>query len=142
MKQQLTEYLMLYVLSLSLPRHVRVDRNYTDVVLGTIFESIVCFIVQCVKNNNHKNLNDCKKCFETPAHGCNTLQINNTENLKQIFPEKELCGRSPNFHIHVSVIDCYIPNIHLPILQQEICGPILGIQHINRSQTHECVNWD
>jgi hypothetical protein len=27
------------------------------------------------------------------------LQRNNTENSKQIFPEKELRGRSPNFHI-------------------------------------------
>ncbi len=26
-------------------------------------------------------------------------------NLKQIFPEKELCGHSPNFHIHESVSD-------------------------------------
>jgi hypothetical protein len=56
-----------------------------------------------------------------------TLQRTNTENLKQIFPEKELRGHSPNFHIHVSVSDLYIPAIDLPILLQEICGPILGI---------------
>jgi hypothetical protein len=31
-----------------------------------------------------------------------TLQRNNTENLKQIFPEKKLRCQSPNFHIHVS----------------------------------------
>jgi hypothetical protein len=37
--------------------------------------------------------------------------------------------------IHVSVSDLYIPMIDLPILQQEICGPILEI-YINRSQTH------
>jgi hypothetical protein len=30
----------------------------------------------------------------------------------------------PNFHIHVSVSDLYIPTIDLPILLQEICGPI------------------
>ncbi len=29
----------------------------------------------------------------------------NAENLKQIFPEKELHVHSPNFHIHVSVSD-------------------------------------
>ncbi len=45
----------------------------------------------------------------------------------QIFPEKKLRGHSPNFHIHVPVSDLYIPAIHLPILLQEICGPILGI---------------
>jgi hypothetical protein len=31
------------------------------------------------------------------------LQRQNAENLKQIFPEKEYRGPSPNFHIHVSV---------------------------------------
>ncbi len=53
------------------------------------------------------------------------LQRTYTENSKQIIPEKKLCGHSPNFHIHVSVSDLYIPE--LPILLQEICGPILGI---------------
>jgi len=33
------------------------------------------------------------------------FQVHSTENLKQIFPEKELRGVSPNFHIHVSVND-------------------------------------
>ncbi len=55
------------------------------------------------------------------------LQRNNTENLKQIFLEKELRGHSPNFHIHVSVSKLYIPMIDLSILLQEICIPILGI---------------
>jgi hypothetical protein len=41
--------------------------------------------------------------------------------------KKKLCAHSPNFHIHVSVSDLYIPTIDLPILLQEICGPILGI---------------
>jgi hypothetical protein len=50
---------------------------------------------------------------------CTALQITNTENSKQIFPEKELRGLSPNFHIHVSVSDLYIPTIGLPILLQE-----------------------
>jgi hypothetical protein len=39
-----------------------------------------------------------------------------TENSKQIFPERELRGHSPNFRIHVSVSDLYIPRIDLPIL--------------------------
>jgi hypothetical protein len=34
-----------------------------------------------------------------------TLQRQNTEILKQIFPEKEYRGLSPNFHIHASVSD-------------------------------------
>jgi hypothetical protein len=56
----------------------------------------------------------------------NALQRTNSENSKQIFPEKELRGHSPNFHIHVSVSDLYTPTIDLPILLQEICGPIPG----------------
>jgi hypothetical protein len=61
-----------------------------------------------------------------------TLQRTNTENLKQIFPEKELRGQGPNFHIHVSVSDLYITTVGLPFLLQEICGLILGI---NKSLT-------
>jgi hypothetical protein len=47
-----------------------------------------------------------------------TLQRTNAENSKQIFPEKELCGHSPNFHIHESVSDLNILMIDLPILLQ------------------------
>ncbi len=32
-----------------------------------------------------------------------------------------------NNHIHVSVSDCYIPTMGLPILLLEICGPTLGL---------------
>jgi hypothetical protein len=55
------------------------------------------------------------------------LQRQNTEISKQIFPEKEYRGLSPNFHIHASVSDLYIPTIGLPILLEEICRPILGV---------------
>jgi hypothetical protein len=70
-----------------------------------------------------------------------TLQRQNAENLKEIFPEKEYRGLSPNFHIHVSVSELYISMMGLPFLLEEICGPILGIYKVNRSQTQECRNW-
>jgi hypothetical protein len=54
------------------------------------------------------------------------LQRQNIEISKQIFPEKEYRGLNPNFHIHASVSDLYIPTIGLPILLEEICRPILG----------------
>ncbi len=57
----------------------------------------------------------------------NTLQRQNTEISKQIFPEKEYRGLSPNFHIHASVSDLYIPTVSLSILLEEICGPVLGL---------------
>jgi hypothetical protein len=55
------------------------------------------------------------------------LQRQNAENLKQIFPEKEYRGLSPDFHIHVSVSELYIPMMGLPVLLEEICRLILGI---------------
>jgi hypothetical protein len=43
------------------------------------------------------------------------------------FPEKEYPGLNPNFHIHVTVSELYIPTMGLAFLLEEICGPILGI---------------
>jgi hypothetical protein len=61
----------------------------------------------------------------------NPLVLYIAKNPQQIFktniPRKQLRGHSPNFHIHVSVSDLYIPTIDLSILLQEICGLILGI---------------
>jgi hypothetical protein len=56
-----------------------------------------------------------------------TLQRQKAEKFKQIFPEKEYRGLSPNFHIHFSVSEFYISTMGLPFLLQEICGPVLGI---------------
>ncbi len=53
-----------------------------------------------------------------------SLQRQNTEISKQ---GKEYWGLSPNFHIHASVSDLYIPTIGRPILLEEICRPILGL---------------
>jgi hypothetical protein len=49
----------------------------------------------------------------------NALQRQNAEKLKQIFPEKEYRGLSPNFHIHVSVRELYITMMSLPFLLEE-----------------------
>jgi hypothetical protein len=68
------------------------------------------------------------------------LQKQNTGNSKQIFPEKEYRGLSPNFHIHVSVRGLYIPTIGLPILLEEIHVDLSWNYVINRSQTNECGN--
>jgi hypothetical protein len=47
------------------------------------------------------------------------LQRHNTEKSKQIFPEKELRGLSPNFYIHVSMSDFYFPRVgpHIFLLE-------------------------
>ncbi len=50
-----------------------------------------------------------------------------------VFPEKELCDLSPNFHIHVSVSDLYIPRISPHIfLQQTDHGNVqIAHRHMN-----------
>jgi hypothetical protein len=51
-----------------------------------------------------------------------------------VFPEKELRGLSPNFHIHVSVSDLYIPrtgliwNLCLPVLRERTLGSTTGAE--------------
>jgi hypothetical protein len=66
-----------------------------------------------------------------------TLQRHNNEYYKKIFPEKELRGHCPNFHINVSVGNLFIPTIDLPILLWTDSEN----RYIIRSQTHECGNW-
>jgi hypothetical protein len=46
----------------------------------------------------------CWKVLYSPTTHCN-------ENPIYVFPEKELCGLSPNFHIYVSVSNLYIARI-------------------------------
>ncbi len=72
---------------------------------------------------------DLSQIDQCPAQQSNAQQRQNTEISKQIFLEKEYRGLSPNFHIHASVSDLYVPTIGLPILLEEIClcRPILGL---------------
>jgi hypothetical protein len=75
-----------------------------------------CNAIQTAKAEINTDL-FCKKTTDSLVYY--TLQRNNTENSKQIFPEKELLVLSQNFHIHVSVRNLYITTIGLPILLQE-----------------------
>jgi hypothetical protein len=59
--------------------------------------------------------------LETP------LQMHCTESSKQIFPEMKLRSLVPNFYIHVSVSDFYIPTIDPQTQYSKIGGPIVGI---------------
>jgi hypothetical protein len=64
------------------------------------------------------------------------------ENPNYEFPEKEMRGLITNFHIHVSVRDLYIPRIGPHIKSCGRIGRPIILEYINRSQTHECGNWD
>jgi hypothetical protein len=57
-----------------------------------------------------------------------------------VFLEKKLRGLSPNFHIHVSVSDFYIPRIGPPIVCSRNADGLW--EYLNRTQKHECRNWD
>jgi hypothetical protein len=89
---------------------------------GILGGSIHCKEQGILQDLNYGSFERC----ERNSRWTDTLQRTNAENMKQIFPEKELRGRSPNFQIHVSVSDFFIPTIDLLILLQEICGPIPG----------------
>jgi hypothetical protein len=55
--------------------------------------------------------------------------VHGKEDPISLFPEMKLRGLVPYSYIHVSVSDLYISTIGLPIL-------------LNRSQIHECRNWE
>jgi len=49
------------------------------------------------------------------------------ENSKQIIPDVKLRGLGPNFYIHESVSDLYIPTIGPQTQYSKIGGRIVGI---------------
>ncbi len=71
-----------------------------------------------------------------------TAKILYPEIGKKIFPERKLRGLNPNFYIHISVSNLYIPAIGLPIWLQKNRWIDPGNIHINRSQMYEYGNWE
>jgi hypothetical protein len=66
--------------------------------------------------------------------------VHGIEDSNYVFPEIKLRGLLvPNFHIHTSVSDLYIPTIGLPIWLQQLWTDVW--EYINRSQSNECRNW-
>ncbi len=62
-----------------------------------------------------------------------------TEISKQIFPEREYRGLSPNFHIHASVSDLYISTMVCLFCWRKYVDR--SRVYINLLKTHECGNW-
>ncbi len=63
--------------------------------------------------------------------------------LETNIPRKEISGpqsQFPHSCVCERIIYC-IPTMGLPVLLEEICRLILGIQYKNRSKTHKCGNW-
>ncbi len=74
----------------------------------------------------------------------NSTQPHCNKNLIYVFPENELSGLSPNFHIHVSVSDLhvYIPRIGPSIfLQQNRQTVIVEINKSNVETGTEAVQF-
>ncbi len=61
----------------------------------------------------------CTDLHYTAKTKCRKLETN--------IPKKEYRGLSPNFNIHVSVSELYIPTMGLSVLLEEICRLILEI---------------
>ena len=66
-----------------------------------------------------------------------------------VFPEKKLLFTKQNYNVlsprsytHISVKDFYISRIGLPILIQRNMYVDRSWKYMNRSQTHNCGNWD
>jgi hypothetical protein len=75
-------------------------------------------------------------CPEVILHCKDTiLKIRNKYSYR-----KGIRSPGPNLYIHVYVSDLYIPTIGLPILLQENMWTDPG--NVDRSQAHECRNWD
>jgi hypothetical protein len=74
------------------------------------------FTYRCVKTGQLKTLERRNRAGQHRGSIAHALQRTNTENLKQIFPEKELRSHSPSFQIQVFVSDLHIPATDLPIL--------------------------
>jgi hypothetical protein len=58
-----------------------------------------------------------------------------------VFPEKELRGLSPNFHIHVSASDLYFPSFGPPIFHQQnrqTDQGNLSVAHRNMNMNWDC----
>ncbi len=66
----------------------------------------------CIKSASSKKYEETIKNVVLEAHTA-------TKNPLYVFPEKEFRGLSPNVHIHVSVIDLYIPRIGPHIFLQQ-----------------------
>jgi hypothetical protein len=63
------------------------------------------------------------------------------EDSNYVFPEIKLRGLVPNFNIHTSVSDLYIPRTGPPILLQPNRQTDFW-EYINHSQIYQCRNWD
>ncbi len=64
-----------------------------------------------------------------------SVELHCNDNSVYIFLFWELRGLSPNFHIHVSVSDLYIPRIGPHISSSRKGRPIVGIYTVIRSHT-------
>ncbi len=65
-------------------------------------------IVNLFLHCNAISVPSCHALGSWPVQPC-YMSIHFKEISIYVFPEKESCGRSPNFHIHVSVSELYIP---------------------------------
>jgi hypothetical protein len=88
-----------------------------DIVVSAWLDSTISISSQVTRTSqsnptSHINNTNTTDITTAIATHCNKKSI-------YVFPEKELCGFSPNIHIYVSVSDLYIPRIGPNIFLQQ-----------------------
>ncbi len=135
------------------PTREQADRSWKYINLSQIYEcrnwetehynSVQEITVSFLGINGYQAfILDSHRPFICSVGRTGTGRIHCNKNLIYVFLFWELCGLSPNFHIHVSVSELYIPRIGPHISCSRIGTVDRSWECINRSQTHECRNWD
>jgi hypothetical protein len=84
------------------------------------------------------NINEEFYVYSPPPPYLYSMHCNGNSVYTFLFWEQR--GLSPNFHIHVSLSDLYVPRISLHISSSGTGRPIVGIY--NSLTDNECGNWD
>ncbi len=74
------------------------------------------------RNSKHMKVNNsfCSSVYASAVIWFRSAQSSHCKEISiYLFAEKELRGLSPNFHIHVSLSDLYIPTLGPPIFLQQ-----------------------
>ncbi len=113
-------------------------RKLREKGLKTIQTKGICWLgfLKCILFQGVRTFDSVKRKEPIRWH---PLQRQNAENLKQIFPEKDYRGLSPN-----STFMCLWSNYIFPRWSCRFCWRKYvdrSWDYINRSQTHECGNW-